>query len=49
MELKEEGKKALGVAIGVAVVTGVALLLVYLGNYGFSQYTNYQGQSAGVI
>jgi len=42
MDLKEEGKKGLGVIVGVAVVSAVTLLAVYLLNYGISQYTAYQ-------
>jgi len=45
MELKESGKKALGIAVGVAVATGISLLIVYLANYGLSQYANYQAKN----
>jgi len=42
MDAKAEGKKALGVAVGVGVVAAVTLLSIFIINYGISQYTSYK-------
>lgn len=40
IDLKKEGKKLIGVLVGVGLATGVAMLLTYFVNYGLSYAQN---------
>jgi len=45
MDAKAEGRKALGVVVGVGVVAAVSLLAVFLFNFGYSQFESFKLQS----
>jgi len=42
MDAKAEAKKALGVAVGVGVISAVTLLSIFIINYAIGQYNTFK-------